>query len=239
MAFMQILTSLLLCILFFTPNEGWYPCGAKGCGEYIIPSGSLLKAVLANGAQSLDGVQVAGTGTVISDQPLSQYDNTQGFGAVDLLSSLPLKNETDFNIYVKNDVPLGRGGVHLIDVDIEFHCNTDLSVTVAWYDPPAANGCVKCLVNDVDLQVKHTSSSKLYHPNGREFPDDTNNLERVRVRDTTIGESYTISVTAKSLGEVYTYMSNYILCKVRDLRLFNKSRCILISFIESSLLGPT
>ena len=32
-------------------QEGWYPCGAKGCGKPFDPSGILVKAILVNGAQ--------------------------------------------------------------------------------------------------------------------------------------------------------------------------------------------
>ena len=31
--------------------EGYYPCGEKGCGDTIYPSGSLVKAVIVNGGQ--------------------------------------------------------------------------------------------------------------------------------------------------------------------------------------------
>ena len=37
-------------------QEGYYPCGARGCGVPLHPSGTLVKAVLANGAQFVKGV---------------------------------------------------------------------------------------------------------------------------------------------------------------------------------------
>jgi len=40
---------------YFT--EGWYPCGSKGCSDPIKPSGSLIKAVMLNGAQPVLGME--------------------------------------------------------------------------------------------------------------------------------------------------------------------------------------
>ena len=71
-------------------RDGYYPCGAKGCGESIAPSGSLVKAVLVNGAQNLRGVQSVPGGSVRS---ISEYDNTQNMGIVKLNRSLSLQGE--------------------------------------------------------------------------------------------------------------------------------------------------
>jgi subtilisin family serine protease len=57
-------------------EEGWFPCGTKGCGRAISPCGALVKAVLANGAQSLKGVQKVPSGPITEE--LSDYDNGQG-----------------------------------------------------------------------------------------------------------------------------------------------------------------
>lgn len=57
-------------------EEGWFPCGSKGCGKSIDPSGSLVKAVLMNGAQSLKGVQKVPNGPIM--EQVREYDNNQG-----------------------------------------------------------------------------------------------------------------------------------------------------------------
>ena len=66
-------------------KEGWCNsercCGSKECGISITPSGSLLKAVLMNGAQPLTGgVQFVPDGEILQDQLLSEYDSNQGMG---------------------------------------------------------------------------------------------------------------------------------------------------------------
>ncbi len=60
-------------------------------------------------------------------------------------------------------------------------CASDLSATLAWYDPPGANGCVRCLWNDLDLRVESLSSSRTFYLNGKAGQDDLNNLERMRI----------------------------------------------------------
>ena len=60
-------------------EEGWFPCGQKGCGEPILPSGSLMKAVLVNGAQSLLGIQkVPGGYQPAVIDTVNDYDHNQG-----------------------------------------------------------------------------------------------------------------------------------------------------------------
>ena len=39
-------------------SQGYYPCGIKGCADPIDPSGALVKAILANGAQVSNSVRM-------------------------------------------------------------------------------------------------------------------------------------------------------------------------------------
>ena len=57
-------------------EEGWFPCGTKGCGKVINPCGALVKAVLVNGAQSLKGVQKVPRGEILEE--FDGFDNSQG-----------------------------------------------------------------------------------------------------------------------------------------------------------------
>ena len=177
--------------------------------------GALVKAVLANGAQPLDGVQVGGTATVLSSQNTLPYDNTQGFGISNLLTSLPLKNENDFSIFVQNDVAVKSDHKLTFDFDINgSSCSSDFSATIAWYDPAASNGCTKCLVNDLDLLVENISSSTKYYPNGLSKPDTVNNLERVRVSNTISGHKYRVTVQASMIGPGYSSQNVSVECVV-------------------------
>ncbi|KAL7518658.1 hypothetical protein ACHAWX_003466 [Stephanocyclus meneghinianus] len=190
--------SALLIRQYF--EEGYYPCGARRCGIDIFPSGSLVKAVLLNGAQVQLGVMQAGSGTIKMDQTLSDYDNTQGFGAANLLMSLPIAHHNDFGVYVRNDESLSFGESHSVELEIDQRCNLDFSVTLAWYDPPSSVGCTSCLVNDLDLLVEDMLSSKRFYPNGHSKPDRLNNVERIRIKNTSPGRRFRISVSATLLG---------------------------------------
>ncbi|KAL7546088.1 hypothetical protein ACHAWF_009425 [Thalassiosira exigua] len=179
-------------------QEGWYPCGAPGCGTSLDPSGALLRAVLANGATHTKGVQVGGTDELVEDQPVRKHDDNQGHGEVNLLRSLPLQDENDFGAFVADEVALGDGEskTWYLDLDQE-GCSSSLSATLAWNDPPSqANGCTRCLVNDLDLLVENLSRSKTHYPNGRDDPDRTNNIERVRIMDPRAGERYKLTAKA-------------------------------------------
>ena len=157
-----------------------------------------MKAVLLNGAQFQNGVVHASSGKPKTDQRLSDYDNTQGFGAANLLTSLPLKGQNDFGIYVRNDEPISLGEEHSIELEIKSGCDMEsfLSVTLAWYDPPGPVGCTTCLVNDLDIVVEDLTTSDLHYPNGTtQQPDRVNNKERIRI-SATPGRQYRITVSA-------------------------------------------
>lgn len=46
-------------------------------------------------------------------------------------------------------------------------------------DPPSAVGCTNCLVNDLDLSVKTSSGVK--YPNGQNYKDSKNTVERIQI----------------------------------------------------------
>eukprot|EP00804_Cyclotella_cryptica_P011584 CCRYP_012102-RA/>CCRYP_012102-RA protein AED:0.01 eAED:0.01 QI:401/0.87/0.88/1/0.75/0.66/9/4552/1275 len=186
-------------------SQGYYPCGTKGCADPIDVSGALVKAVLANGSQPLSGVQIGGTTTILNNQNTSPYDNTQNMGISNLLTSLPLANENDFNIFVQNDVPIQSGQKLAFDFVLDRSgCSSDFTATLAWYDPPASNGCTKCLVNDIDLLVENIQSTTKYYPNGLSRPDRVNNVERVRIKSYAFGKKYRVTVSTNMLGPGYS-----------------------------------
>lgn len=182
-------------------REGYYPCGAKGCGSSHRISGSLVKAVLVNGAQFLRGVQKVPGGFVSN---ISPYDSTQNMGRLDLSSSLSLDGLNDINTYVVDDQLIAAGDTDSVDVTInENGCSADLSVSLVWYDPPTAAYCTNCIRNNLDLVVEEKNggtTTRTYYPNGRSSPDIKNTVERVRV-DTSHGETYRISVIAANFDD--------------------------------------
>ena len=102
-------------------------CGYRGCGTEINPSGSLLKAVLMNGANC--------SGNILDDQPLRAYDSYQGMGRVNLLNSVPMRGENTMQMKVVNDkwIVDGSKDIYKVTIDTSNECNRLLSVTLAWY----------------------------------------------------------------------------------------------------------
>jgi subtilisin family serine protease len=167
-------------------EEGWCAeercCGSKGCGESINPSGSLLKAILLNGAQSLTGgVQVVPDGSVT--ESVAEYDNSQGYGRLNLLNSLPLSGENDVQMIVVNDKGIRNEATqeYLVDIDMSNGCSSDLRVTLAWFDAPGSVGCTSCIMNDLDLYIEEVNGSDTFYPNGLSRRDKKNTVERIRV----------------------------------------------------------
>jgi len=191
-------------------EEGWFPCGSKGCGTSINPSGSLVKAVLMNSGQDLIGVQDVMTNKNVIES-LKPYDNSQGMGLVKLASTLPLVDEDNANTriingLVQNNVPIDNNEVHTFVVRASMRrCpSSEMSVTLAWYDTGAANGCVKCLLNDLDVWVQNvrfngTPTGARFRANGTTWKDDRNNVERVRFNMTN-RRRYQITVQATNLS---------------------------------------
>lgn len=167
-------------------EEGWCTeeqcCGSKGCGKSMNPSGSLVKAILLNGAQPVTGgVQVVPDGSVIGS--VAEYDNNQGYGRVNLLKSLPLAGENNVQMRFMNDKGIRNGAKqeYSVDIDSSNGCSSDLRVTLAWFDAPGSVGCTNCIMNDLDLYIEEVNGSKTFYPNGFTRRDKKNTVERIRV----------------------------------------------------------
>lgn len=192
-------------------EEGWYPCGAKGCSDPIYPGGALVKAVLMNGAQPLSEVLEYG-----SNINLDPYDFNQNVGRINLLKSLPLKGSTNrFNLVVINEKELETSGsMHSFIIQAD-HSNCPsglpLSVTLTYYDSPAYPGCTKCLIEDLDLQVQELNDKTqsptgtiIYATSNNGTPDSVNNYEKIsKVLED--GKLYKISVKARSITRETKY----------------------------------
>lgn len=191
-------------------EEGWFPCGSKGCGISIKPSGALIKAVLMNGAQDLKQVQAIIPMEKTLLETVSTYDGNQGFGLVNLLKSLPLQGSNEVSSFAANDEIIQDGQQKYFYVKAKNRwCSTkNLSVTLAWYDIGGASGCTKCLVNDLDLFVHTMRWDGRVKYNTRQAPnglnqnekDDRNNVERIRF-DMKNGQTYRITVDAGNLAQ--------------------------------------
>ena len=147
----------------------------------IKPSGSLIKSLLANSGIEIDYGKA--------------FDGSQGFGLVDILQTLPLKNYNEFTLLGQNLETLSEGGTNTIEVTIDSYsgtCNVPLSVTMVYTDPPGES-----ILNDIDLEVQ--GGGKTHHPNGLNEADRFNVIERIRINDVQDGETYTIRIIGANL----------------------------------------
>lgn len=189
-------------------EEGWFNCGTKDCNDSIKPSGSLVKAVLMNGAQDLQGIQASTANDKVVES-VEPYDNSQGMGLVNLVQSLPIQGHNRFKALMQNNQLITDGDKHsfFVKANLGGQCQSPtLSLTLAWYDKGAANGCAKCLLNDLDVWVQELTwngnvrkGSKKF-ANGLSTQDIRNNVERIRF-DMSRGKTYRITVRATNLAE--------------------------------------
>jgi hypothetical protein len=174
--------------------DGWYYDGAINPSFGYSPRASLVKAVILNGAEALLGVD--------SETSSKAYDQHQGFGRVNLSSSLPLKGENDLGgIFVNSQsISNGEKNTYKVTVSSSEACDAPLSATLVWTDPPVAPNCNRgCVLNDLDLYVTRNGNIGKIFPNDLNQADSTNNAERVRIENPVTDATYTIHVEGTEL----------------------------------------
>lgn len=85
------------------------------------------------------------------------------------------------------------------------NCDTLSSPIPHRTDPPVAPFCLDCLVNDLDIYLTSSGSSKRVYPNGLSHADRSNNVERIVVDYAREGEIFTVHIEAKDLLEAQDY----------------------------------
>lgn len=188
-------------------EDGWYPCGDnKNCDrvQKFRPSGSLIKAILMNGAKPITKV----TGSSDKDD-LKPYDFKQNVGKMNLLSSLPLSSANNYiNLVVINHRKLPTSGsIDSFTIQIDHsQCPSSipLSITMTYYDRRGTAGCTQCLVQDLDLKLQKLDShyqdvgTPIYATSNQNQPDSINNYEKIVVNTKHL-EYYAISITATNV----------------------------------------
>jgi hypothetical protein len=186
--------------------DGFYPTGAAGEGPSHEASGPLVKAVLIGGAVGMKGY--SGTNAL----PMTTPSPYQGWGRVNLATSLPLKGgKTVQSMQVVDLAELtadGKSHVYCIEAR-----GGPLSVTLVWHDPAAAPAAEQQLVNDLDLDLKLAAMGglKLYSQ-GAEQPDRVNNVERVVLESAPAGH---VAITVKA-HRISTEAQQYSLVVLGD-----------------------
>ncbi|PYM12382.1 MAG: hypothetical protein DME18_11560, partial [Verrucomicrobia bacterium] len=177
-------------------------------------SPALMKALLINGARSVNGNY---------DLSATNAINFQGWGLVNLSNSLPaaLTNVTDeasWPVRFFDQSPtnaLATGQRHNWNLALSSEAQVvPLRLTLVWSDPPGNPGAAIKLVNDLDLVVSNLDSGEVFVgnniPGGLDFnqPSNTNgapgldfvnNVERVLLQPP-LGTNYSISVVGRRVN---------------------------------------
>lgn len=127
----------------------------------IAPSSALIKATLINGAKDISPGQY-GTGQYREIPAPPRPNNVEGWGRVDLSSTIFSDNSPDFR-YFDVSPGLSTGGVHNYPIEVAFSLSP-LSVTLCWTDHPGSTPAAGALVNDLDLTVTDPEGT-IYYPN--------------------------------------------------------------------------
>jgi outer membrane biosynthesis protein TonB len=157
-------------------EKGYYPGGTAGSGASYSPSGSLMKAVVINGATAMTGIDEE------YQEPLEQPPSfKQGWGRLNLTNSLHFDDipESPKVMYIHDDKILSASNDYEDGFCLEvnpYDAKFELRVTLVWADVADER-----LVNDLDLELHFGSNfvgmSKILPLDGLE--DHTNNVERI------------------------------------------------------------
>ncbi len=169
-----------------------------------LPSAALVKALLVNSAEDCRGGP-DGNGGIVKPIP----NNVQGWGRVSLANlfrdpaATPLVPRLAFDgqaVFTAN----GQERVYRMTAAAR---GWPLRVTLAWTDAPAAANVSPALVNDLDLEVVHVATARVFKGNhfsdgfsaeGGDY-DSLNNVECVYIRKPVPGDEYHVRVIAAHL----------------------------------------
>ncbi|TAH17327.1 MAG: hypothetical protein EAZ08_13890, partial [Cytophagales bacterium] len=154
------------------------------------PNASLIKALIANGAEDLGN-------------PFPDYQ--YGFGKLNALKSVKMLNQGN---YV--DANITQGATQTYTAQINVPANTRrLKALLCWTDAPSLPTFGTALVNNLNMQVIHDASSTTFNPwvlnpavpatTAVRGTDNINNIEQVTIDNPTAG-TYTITVTGAAIN---------------------------------------
>lgn len=125
------------------------------------PSAALVKATLINGAKDISPGQY-GTGQYQEIPDLPRPNNVEGWGRVDLNSTIFGNSSSDFYYYdVAPGLTTGTSNQYSVPVSPSLN---PLSITLTWTDSPGSTPAKGALVNDLDLSVTGPTGT-VYYPN--------------------------------------------------------------------------
>lgn len=161
--------------------------------DMSAPSAALIKALLINGARNMAPGQY-GTGST-QEIPYARPNNVQGFGHVDLYTTLKPATNQFLDLIDTNS--LSTGQTNTFTYVVSAGSTNKFILTMAYSDYFAASGSGKKLVNDLDLKVQKPLGTMLY-ANNRTSADATNNVEMIEFEADEAG-TYTVTVNARTV----------------------------------------
>jgi Subtilase family len=162
-------------------------------GGITNPSAALLKGLMINGARNMSPGQY-GTASY-REVPATRPNNVQGFGHVDLFTTLKPATNQFLDLIDTNS--LSTGTSNTFTMTISAASTNGFILTMAYSDYWATTGSGKKLVNDLDLTVRKPLGTTLY-PNGLGMLDATNNVEMIEFVADEVG-TYTVTVNARTV----------------------------------------
>ena len=193
-------------------REGYYPSGSKRAGDAIAaPRASLIKALLINSAQPLNGSMLYQNRWVSlppadSPSPSPEFHPVYGFGRVALDEVLAFP-ESSHVLWIASaeDRSIDTNQVHAFCYSNGPN-DGQVRVTLTWLDEAGLPFLAKPLVTDLDLHVVITSSEAELHAEqagpglrGNGFEDTVNTVERVRA-PIAAGDWLKLTVTGAAVG---------------------------------------
>jgi hypothetical protein len=185
---------------YFQDREGTFwtktcsPSSDMFCKAFT-PSGMLLKALLVHSGEAMS-LYHSDTDVELSNK-YGKPDFYQGYGRVQLSNVLPLPGKTSFQLTVRDMVDMAEKTTvtHYFKVT---DSSQPLVVTISWYDPPAASGAAKALVNDLDLLLQLPNGKGTLYGNMKKKGDHINTNERISIQNPEKGK-YKVKVKANAL----------------------------------------
>mmetsp|Transcript_38117 Transcript_38117/g.61721 ORF Transcript_38117/g.61721 Transcript_38117/m.61721 type:complete len:925 (-) Transcript_38117:230-3004(-) len=176
-------------------REGWFPSGTKTAADAREPTGSLMKAMVINGARYMTG-KILRSGYV-NDGPLptTAPNPLQGFGRTRLDTVLRFPTSS-FRLAVCEDKAPGIG--QFVDVEVDLLAGSSpFKATLVWTDPPPSESSATVLVNDLDLTVI-SSTNVVRHANGLNDFDHVNTVEQIEL-DSTVQGRHTVRISVSAI----------------------------------------
>lgn len=186
--------AVLLIRQFFT--DGFYPSGRRYGSPSYNPSNALLKAMIINGAVSMERYDttdknlrfnttapdsIQGISLTLSCLRFLKFFNSPGFGRMNLMNSLGLsgRDNSTMGLIIHDRKTVSPEESHSYPVTIPEDFSGSLCATLTWTDITASLSS-QSVINDLDLSIYSYRKKQWYYPNNKnESGDHDNTVEKI------------------------------------------------------------